>query len=172
MNAVEAFGRLCLLTTFMWSAIPKIRNFTAFRQHVATTIPGLAFAAGPLAVAVLAAELCTGVLLVVHSLGAVGLAAATLLLTAFTVYLLAMMRYKPGTSCGCVGVNGSAVSGAHVVRNLILLAACGVTWWANMNSATTSVSDYVVAAGPATVAAIAVLHLGELAAFFRPAATN
>ncbi|MYT07980.1 MULTISPECIES: MauE/DoxX family redox-associated membrane protein [Streptomyces] len=172
MNAVDVFGRLCLLATFAWSATPKIVNFADFRRHVTTTIPGIGFFASPLAASVIATELGASLCLMVYPLRIIGLAGAAFLLTSFTVYLFAVMRIRPGTSCGCVGTDGTAVSGAHLVRNLILLVACGVTWWATADSAGPSLSDYAVLAAPATAVAIAVLHLGELAALLRPAATD
>ncbi|MEV4228961.1 MauE/DoxX family redox-associated membrane protein [Streptomyces bobili] len=169
MRSVEAFGRLCLLAVFLWSAFSKIRNFTDFRQHVATTIPRLASVAGPLAAAVTTAE-CAAAFLLFHPLEWVGVAVAALLLAAFTVYLLTLMRTDPEASCGCAGVTDTSVSGVHVVRNAILIADCGAIWWVTSYSAGPSLFDYAVMAGPAAAAAVVVLHLGELAAFFRPAA--
>lgn len=36
-----AFGQLCLATVLFWSGLLKLRDVSAFRRHVATTLPRL-----------------------------------------------------------------------------------------------------------------------------------
>ncbi|KAB1147669.1 hypothetical protein F7R91_11295 [Streptomyces luteolifulvus] len=167
MKAVEAFGQLCLTAVFLWSGLSKIRDIHEFRRHLAVTIPGLLRFSGVLAAAVPAAELCIASLILLCPLRWIGFAAAMLLLFAFTAYLLSLIWSRSEASCGCVGASGTPTSGAHVVRNVFLLATCATTWWATAHSASPGLSHYAIIAAPATVVGITLLYLGELSSLFR-----
>ncbi|MFI0967877.1 MauE/DoxX family redox-associated membrane protein [Streptomyces sp. NPDC021080] len=168
MQAVEAFGQLCLITVFAWSGVLKVHGFRAFRGHVSVTVPRLGrLASGVLAAAVPLTELCVVAFLVVRPSERAGLAAALLLLAAFTVYLLSLLRTRPDASCGCAGASDTQVSGAHLLRNALLLVLTAGTWWAAVSTSGPSPSDYVLAAAPAAVTGITLLYLAELVSLLR-----
>ncbi|MFE1512216.1 MauE/DoxX family redox-associated membrane protein [Streptomyces sp. DSM 116494] len=168
MQVVEAFGQLCLITVFAWSGGQKMHGFRIFRGHVSTTVPRLGrLSSGMLATAVLLMELGVVASLMVRPLKRVGLATALLLLAAFTVYLLNLLRTRSNASCGCAGASGTPVSGAHLLRNAILLALTAGTWWAVVFTSGPSLSHYAIAAAPAAVTGITLLYLAELVSLFR-----
>lgn len=168
MQAVEAFGQLCLITVFAWSGGQKVHGFRAFRVHVAATVPRVGrLSSGVLAAAVPLMELAVVASVVVRPLERVGLAVAFLLLAAFTVYLFSLLRTRPDVSCGCVGASDTPVSGAHLLRNVLLLVLAAGTWWAAASTSGPSAFDYALAAAPAAVTGITLLYLAELVSLLR-----
>ncbi|MFJ7044753.1 MauE/DoxX family redox-associated membrane protein [Streptomyces sp. NPDC101112] len=172
MHATEAFGRMCLIAVFAWSGVMKFRGRGEFRQHMLRTFALPSWCTDALVVAVPAVELCVAALLLLRRPGWSGPVAALVLLSAFTVYLVRLMRLRPDASCGCAGADGAPVSGVHVVRNLILLALCLTTWWVSSQPTAPSMVNQAVFAVPAAVTGIALLYLAELASFFRTPHTN
>lgn len=169
MGMVIAFGQLCLVTVFVWSGLLKARDLPAFSRHVGATIPWLSggFAAVA-AAAVPAVEVGAAGLLLMRQSAWIGCAVATFLLVAFTGYLVSLLLTRPDASCGCTGANDIPVSGAHIVRNVLLLGLSVLTWWATMRASGPDLTTYAVTAAPAVVVGVAVLHFGELASLFRP----
>ncbi|PKT70487.1 hypothetical protein CW362_24350 [Streptomyces populi] len=165
---VEAFGQLCLITVFAWSSGQKAHGFRVFRAHVSATVPRLGrLSSGTLATAVLLMELGVAASLAVRPLERAGLAAALLLLAAFTVYLLNLARTRPDASCGCAGASGTSVSGVHLLRNTLLLALTAGTWWATVSTSGPRLSHYALTAAPAAVVGVTLLHLAELVSLLR-----
>ncbi|WP_412104183.1 MauE/DoxX family redox-associated membrane protein [Streptomyces europaeiscabiei] len=169
MGVAEAFGKMCLIAVFTGSGFLKIHGFRAFRRHVSATAPWVGRLSGLLAFAVPVAEFCVAGFLLVRPQEWVGFAVAAFLLTAFTAYLLVLLLSESPASCGCVGSDDVPVSGAHIVRNILLLAVCAATWWASVYSADPKLIHYVLVAAPAVVMGIAMLYLGELVSLFRAA---
>ncbi|MGW1717676.1 MauE/DoxX family redox-associated membrane protein [Streptomyces sp. NPDC002156] len=167
MQAVAAFGQLCLVTVFIWSGVQKARDLRAFRRHLTATVPRLGRFSGALAAAVPAVEWSAAGLLLLRPSEWAGYFVAAVLLGVFTLYLIGLLRSNPAASCGCAGADDTPVSGAHVVRNLLLLVICALTWWAAARSAGPGLSEYAVVVAPAAVFGVTLLHLGELASLFR-----
>ncbi|MEU8734906.1 MauE/DoxX family redox-associated membrane protein [Streptomyces tendae] len=169
-----AFGQLCLATVLFWSGLLKLRDVSAFRRHVATTLPRLGGGlSAALALAVPAVEVAAAGLLLIRPWAWLGCAAATLLLLAFTVYLIGLLRSRPDASCGCAGADDTPVSEVHVLRNVLLLTVCVLTWWATVRAGGgPGPVSYAVVVAPAAVFGVALLHLGELVSFFRPPRTT
>ncbi|MFK4545286.1 hypothetical protein RKD29_004882 [Streptomyces tendae] len=168
-----AFGQLCLTTVLFWSGLLKLRDVSAFRRHVDTTLPRLGGGlSAALALAVPAVEVAAAGLLLIRPWAWLGCAVATLLLLAFTGYLIGLMRSRPDASCGCAGADDTPVSEVHVLRNALLLTVCVLTWWATVRTGGPDLAGYAVVAAPAAVCGIALLHLGELVSFFRPPRTT
>ncbi|MFE4698585.1 MauE/DoxX family redox-associated membrane protein [Streptomyces sp. NPDC056738] len=168
MEVLEAFGRLCLITVFAWSGGQKALGFRAFRGHLSATVPRLGrLSSGMLATAVPLMELGVATSLGLPRLVSAGLSAALLLLAAFTVYLLSLVRTRPDASCGCAGASRTPVSGAHLLRNALLLALTAGTWWATVSTSAPSRSSYVLVAAPAAVTGITLLYLAELVPLLR-----
>jgi hypothetical protein len=168
-----AFGQLCLATVLFWSGLLKARDVSAFRRHVATTMPWLSWGLSTaLALTVPAVEVVAAGFLLIRPLAWIGCAVATLLLLAFTGYLLGLLRSRPQAPCGCVGANDTPVSEVHLLRNALILTICVLTWWATVRTSGPDLASYAIAAAPAAVFGIAVLHLGELVSFFRPPRTT
>ncbi|MFJ6724894.1 MauE/DoxX family redox-associated membrane protein [Streptomyces sp. NPDC091281] len=167
-HLVEAFGRLCLITVFAWSGVQKVHGFRVFRGHVAATVPRLGgLPSDVLAAAVVLIELGIVASLVLRPLERAGLTVALLLLTAFTAYLLRLLRTRPDASCGCAGTSRTPVSGAHLLRNALLLVLTVATWWAAALTDGPSPAHYALAAAPAAVTGVVLLHLAELVSLVR-----
>lgn len=166
-----AFGQVLLATVFLCSGLPKLRDVPGLRRHIAATVPWLG--PGPASVvagALPVVELVTAVLVLTRAAW-IGYTVATVLLLAFTVYLVGLLRSQPHASCGCAGPRDTPVSPLHVVRNVLLVTVCALTWWASALDGGPGATSYAVASGPAAVFGFAVLHLRELVTFFRPSRT-
>ncbi|MFJ6686988.1 MauE/DoxX family redox-associated membrane protein [Streptomyces werraensis] len=167
-----AFAQLCLTTVLLWSGLVKFRDVSAFRQHVATTMPWLGRGLPvTLALVVPAVEVVAAGLLLIRPLAWLGCAIATALMLAFTGYLMSLLRSRPHSPCGCAGASKTPVSDVHILRNALLLTMCVLTWWATVRTSGPDLASYAVTAAPAAVIGIAVLHLGELVSFFHPPRT-
>ncbi|MFF8976845.1 MauE/DoxX family redox-associated membrane protein [Streptomyces cellulosae] len=167
MQAVEAFGRICLATVFLWSGVLKIRDFQGFRQHMARTVPFTRHLTTLLATSVPVLELSTALLLVSRRPNWGGPAFALLLLCAFTAYLSKLLKSRPGVPCGCAGTDRTPVSRTHILRNTLLIMIGAGTWWATTRWSSPSPTDYALVAAPAAVMGAMLLHLAELTSLFR-----
>ncbi|AZK96991.1 MULTISPECIES: MauE/DoxX family redox-associated membrane protein [Streptomyces] len=167
MQAIGAFGQICLAAVFVWSAVLKFRDLRTFQRHIVLTVPAFGRSAFAVALAIPVLEVGIALALFLRHPVWAGFGAAGLMLLAFTVYLWRILRSRPGVSCGCVGSAGSEVSAAHLVRNAVLLVICAGAWWATASSEGPGPVDYALVAAPAAVVGVTLLHLGELAALFR-----
>ncbi|WP_282701831.1 MauE/DoxX family redox-associated membrane protein [Streptomyces sp. CC219B] len=178
MQAVEAFGRLCLVAVFVWSAGLKLRSLSRFRDSLAGVFTASGRWVPALAIGVPVTELLTAACLLPELSAGLpgwtdwlewaGFAGAAVLLTAFTGYLTALLRFRPDAGCGCAGAEDIPVSGVHVTRNLFLLSICLATWMVTVaDSARPSVVHYVVATPPAVTVGLLLLYMADLFSLLR-----
>jgi hypothetical protein len=123
LNAVDLGCRWMLVVVLALAALGKARGRRPFEDFI-QTLAGFGFpralAGAPLAVAVIAAEALSALLLLALPLAGYG--AALLLLGGFTVGLVRVWRRGEAVSCRCFGASHTPVGVAHVVRNGLLLA--------------------------------------------------
>ncbi|WP_051451818.1 MauE/DoxX family redox-associated membrane protein [Actinospica robiniae] len=125
-----AYSSLCLSMlicgVFGVSAFGKLRGRAAF-ERFAASVTSLAGLHGRLArvtaVGVCALEVAICLTALAPGANRFGLAAAALLLAAFTVTLVRTVRAGRRVSCNCFGASETPVSAQHVVRNALLLTA-------------------------------------------------
>lgn len=127
--------RLLLVGVFLVSVAGKLRtrrSFAGFTEATARLGRLPARFAAPAAVAVVAAEAGTAVLLALPVLprdagigpavGVAGFAAAGALLLVFTVALTAALLRGAATPCRCFGSAAEPIAWRHVARNFVLTA--------------------------------------------------
>ncbi|MFB7026185.1 MULTISPECIES: MauE/DoxX family redox-associated membrane protein [unclassified Streptomyces] len=122
------FGARCALTlTLLTSAVGKLRA----PGDLGRTVADLGFVpqrlTGATAVAVIAAEVAAALLIwLPGATGAAAFLGAGALLVAFTAVLVVLIRREDDVSCACFGASRTPVGPAHLVRNGVLLAVCGL----------------------------------------------
>lgn len=166
----------CLLAlVFLVSAASKLRRGHDFRLFADSVrdmalLPG--WAVVPVAAVVAGAEAVAPLLLIPlpgRAPTTVGFVLAGLLLTAFTVALLAVVRRGVPTSCRCFGESTAAPVGrTHVVRNLALTGLAGLGGYASLADTTTTGQLVVLAMPLAAAGALVVSRLDDLVALVRP----
>lgn len=167
MSAVAVWCAAVLAGVFAVSAVAKLRDPAAFRAAVrAFGVP--AAAVGPVARAVPVGEAVVAVLLVPPPTRAVALVAAALLLVAFSVGIVRVLRRGVPTRCACFGRSGAPVAPRHVVRNAALVAVAGLGLAAGGVAPDPLATVVAVLAAVPVVAVVVVLD--DLAAVLAPPA--
>ncbi|MEO3890715.1 MauE/DoxX family redox-associated membrane protein [Nonomuraea sp. B5E05] len=173
MQYVEVASRLLLVTVFALALAGKVRGRRAWEGFVGSLreMAVVGWAVVPMAaVAVTVAETAVIVLVVAPPrwAGTAGFALAAVLLGCFTVAVGAVARRPAPVPCRCFGPSGTPVGVAHVVRNLILVAA---SLLGLVGSLANDPADLVISAAAGTLGAVAGLLLArwdDLAALLRP----
>ncbi|MFD7029006.1 MauE/DoxX family redox-associated membrane protein [Streptomyces sp. NPDC059917] len=163
-------GRVLFFAVFALSTALKVRNFASFRRHVATTLTGAGPWASVAARGAVGAEVvafCS--MLLPGSLVWCGFLWVAALLSAFTAYLIALLRSGRGSSCGCMGEPDRPASWPHVVRNslLTLVAAGLLTCLLTGGEGTGARAEELLAGAlPALAAAALVVWFDDVLTFF------
>ncbi|TXS52287.1 MauE/DoxX family redox-associated membrane protein [Streptomyces sp. t39] len=122
------FGARCALAlTLLASVTGKLRAPGGLHRTVADLDIVPRRHAGRVAVGVVTAE--TAAIVLVWLPGPAGAAAflgAAALIAAFTAVLVVLIRRDDDVSCACFGASRTPVGRAHLVRNGVLLAVCGL----------------------------------------------
>lgn len=171
--AVSLACRVLLGTVFAVSVLSKVRSAAQWRAF-SSWIGSLPL--GPLHVkaapgALAAAEVLVVILVAVPATAAAGLVAGSVLCLALTTGLYVAERAGSREPCHCFGASSEPLSGRHVARNALLLAAA-------VAGAACAVADRARTAQPAELAftvtgglaaAIVVIFFDDIAAMSRPA---
>ncbi|MCA2185644.1 MauE/DoxX family redox-associated membrane protein [Nonomuraea cavernae] len=178
-----AIGCACLVAlVFALSAWSKVRGRAAFREFAAATrvLAGSVRARGisdsvarTTALVVVVAEAATALLVAVPYTARAGFALAVVLLTGFSVAIAASLRRGVSTSCRCFGASSAPLSGRHLVRNGVLLAASVaglVTAGGQLGSP--HPGGIAIAAVAALVVAVLLTRIDDLAELFAPPAAD
>lgn len=175
--------RVLLAAVFAVSAFGKLRSRRAFEEFTSATrrlAPGWVIrplrgsgattGAHRLAAVVVACEVAIPALLLLPGVDAVGFALAAALLAAFTSAAAAVLRRGDRVACRCFGASNQALRPAHVVRNLLLLAAAGTGLVLALAApaAAPTLTGAAAAVGAAGVAALPVLLFDDLLDLFTP----
>lgn len=119
---LDLFARVLLAVVFLTAVVGKTRSrqgFAEFRDSVAAIAPRW-LPVGPVAVAVVAGEAATVVLLAVSRLA--GYALAVVLLAAFCAGIAHTIHSRQSVRCRCFGAGGDVLGPKHLVRNGLLVA--------------------------------------------------
>jgi hypothetical protein len=160
-----------LVGVFFFSIAGKVRNRHAYDEFVSSVIamqvlpqPWTRLAA----IATIAAEVATLVLLAIPATVPAGFLVAAGLLTVFTSAILTAIRRGRGAPCRCFGASTTPLGRIHVVRNLVLLAAClvGLASIANGSGNAPHPSGLLISLGAAAITLLFVLRLDDLVSLF------
>ncbi|MFD5743667.1 MauE/DoxX family redox-associated membrane protein [Streptomyces massasporeus] len=174
MTYVAFACRILLFGVFLLALAGKVRSRTAFASFARSITDLRLFprkVSRAAAAAVIAGEVAVLLLLVPPRTAHLGLAAAVLLLLAFTAGIVVALRGGRRAPCRCFGASATPLGPLHVVRNLIL-AGTGAAGFAVMTALPAGgwpahAGGGAVAAVAAIVAALLVARLDDLAALFR-----
>ncbi|WP_328853332.1 hypothetical protein OG994_12445 [Micromonospora globbae] len=168
----------CLVTlavVFTVSAFSKLRGRSAYDAFVAATgrlVPVGWLPAGPVAAAVLGAELAVPLVLPVRPVA--GLALAAGLLVAFCVGILRALRRGVRASCRCFGASGAPLGRRHAGRAaalavlaLVGAAAAGAASGPDLIAGARP-EAVALAVGAAAVLALLTLTFDDLVDLFAP----
>ena len=122
MARALAVCRVALGALFIWAAVTKLPDMTAFAQDVANYRVIPAALVPLLAAAVVGIELLAGIALVIGVMDRPAAAVLAVLLAAFTALLAQALLRGIDLRCGCFGGDERA-SWWTVVRDLVMLAA-------------------------------------------------
>jgi uncharacterized membrane protein YphA (DoxX/SURF4 family) len=152
--------QVVLFLVFVAAGTSKFLNPSGFHSaidtaHLPTSVEALAVFLVPAAELVIA----LGVVLVPRTTLFLPMLAAVLLITVFTCWMLWVLRSGLRITCGCFGLDAGYVSGATVVRNLLLLtlAAAGgcISVLASSNIPTASFASIVAVSSLEATAVLA-----------------
>lgn len=123
--ALDLLGRALLVGVFVVAAVAKLRDRPATREALGGFgVP--ARLTDPVAVALPVVELATAGLLVPRATAVVGAAAATALLSVFTIAIAVSLARGRRPACRCFGQLSAAPVGARtLIRNAALLVVSG-----------------------------------------------
>ena len=117
---VEVICYLYILL-FIYAAVSKLTDFQNFRLQIAQS-PLLTAYAGFVAVTVLIMEFLISLLLAVPKLKLLGLYAAFMLMTMFSIYILIILNYSPYIPCSCGGILEDMSWREHLIFNIAFVA--------------------------------------------------
>ena len=117
---VEVICYLYILL-FIYAAVSKLTDFQNFRLQIAQS-PLLTAYAGFVAVTVLIMEFLISLLLAVPKLKLLGLYAAFMLMTMFSIYIVIILNYSPYIPCSCGGILEDMSWREHLRFNIAFVA--------------------------------------------------
>jgi peroxiredoxin len=163
MNLALAIVRVVLAGVFVIAALGKLSDRAAARQAVAQF--GLpARLAGPIAVAVPAAELAIAAGLLFRVSAPVAAIAAGMMLLAFSIGMVRLLARGETGDCHCFGsVGASTIGRGTLARNLLLLGGAGFVAVAGWHGGGISVTSWIAHAD--ATACVLIVGLAILAAF-------
>ncbi len=153
LEYVSVCCRLIIGGTFLLSGSTKLRSLSAFQDFWVATESllgaGHRRAAG-LAAAAIAMELLIVVALAFSQFVVIGFVASGALLAVYSVAIGLALGRGERTPCRCIGASSEPLHPSLMLRNVGLVAICGVGLW---STATAGTGVYVTTALAASVAA-------------------
>ncbi|RYE02141.1 MAG: hypothetical protein EOP50_00730 [Sphingobacteriales bacterium] len=127
-NRISEVCTALLLLLLVYTGSVKLLDYPAFRMVLHTSRWIGSFA--PLVAWLLPVlELAIAVLLFIPSTRQSGLAASTMLLSLFTLYVGYMLVFEPKLPCSCGGVISGMGWPQHLLFNLFYTAIALLGWW-------------------------------------------
>lgn len=126
-NLIVGIISLLLILLMVYAALAKLNDYYNFQFGISES-PIIAPFAGILAWAVPATELVIAVLLSLPFLRLAGLYASFVLMSLFTVYIVAMLSFYDDIPCSCGGILEEMPWSVHIAFNLafVLGSAWGI----------------------------------------------
>jgi hypothetical protein len=161
MQSLGTVLKFLLIVSFSYAGVAKIISWSAFRQSVRDLGGSGVRTSGLIAATVITLELGVSLSLLLDTAWtSYAYATATFMLLIFSAVLWYAIKTRPMTICNCFGRGNEAVSGADIVRNLVLvLAALGA---AAIDPATMPARDNLLALLIAGIGCAIVVNLGLL----------
>lgn len=169
-TALSEACRLYILVVLLAAAAGKARALGDFAQTLEALVHLPARWSRSAAAALAALEFLVALALVAGGTAApYGMAAALALFLAFTAVLLVALVRRQAVSCNCFGAGDHPISPWDVVRNLLLIAACGAWFLLGPPEAALPPGSWLVLCGVAVMAFLLSTNLHRLALLARRA---
>lgn len=117
--AIEVISSLLILL-FMYTALSKLLDFTAFK-NVLSRSPFIGNKAAVVALALPITEIMVALLLFIPNTRLWGFYGSAALMTIFTLYLGYMILFSPKLPCSCGGVLKQMTWNQHLIFNIFFL---------------------------------------------------
>lgn len=162
--------RLYILLVLIAAVAGKLAAMAEFRDTVAALLPIPERAVGATALAVAGAEALAAILLAAGGGWArSGMAGALLLLILFTAAISIALVQGKRVNCRCFGGGGHALSGYDVIRNAVLIAACGCYLRFGATGIAIEPAGWLLLFGMALILFVVSTNLDEIALLVRSA---
>jgi hypothetical protein len=106
---------------FLYTGISKLMEYSVFKQQLADS-PILAPVSKPIALGLPWLEFLITVLLVIPKWRLKGLYSTLILMTLFTIYIIAILLFSTNIPCSCGGILAELSWKQHVIFNCIFIA--------------------------------------------------
>jgi uncharacterized membrane protein YphA (DoxX/SURF4 family) len=112
---------------FLYTGIAKIMDYSVFKEQLAVS-PLLSWAANPVALLLPWVEFAIVLMLVIPRWRLKGLYASLIMMTLFTIYIIALFSISTEMPCSCGGVMEELSWGQHLFLNgtLVILGATSI----------------------------------------------
>lgn len=131
-----------LVLLWIYAAISKLIPYqTSYTQL--TISPYIRQYASVLVWLVPAIEIVLCILLIVPRWRKVGLAGSFILLTAFTIYIIAVLTFREHPPCSCGGIISKMSWTQHIFFNLFFMAITAIGYWLLINRKDNEEQDIV-----------------------------
>lgn len=169
---LQTFCRSAVILIFTISFLGKVRQTTVFQQTITNFALFSEKFSRLLAYALLFAEVCVVILLLLgDSFLLTGFLLATLLLGMFCLALLSVLIRRITTTCPCFGPTRQPVSAIDIVRNIAFivctLGGCITLFNADYSQRHLNLAAWGIIAASALVFVIIWTQIGEIAQFLR-----
>jgi putative oxidoreductase len=118
-TTIRIFSSLLILL-FAYAALSKLQGEQLFKAQL-TKFPFIGSVATLLSWSIPIAELFAVLLLFIPKYQLTGFIVSTILLTVFTVFLIAMVLFAPGLPCSCGGIIAKLTWQQHIGFNIFFL---------------------------------------------------
>lgn len=119
---------ICLLfiLLFVYAAMSKLLDFETFRVQLGQS-PMLTSLAGLVAYGIPAIEIILAIALSINKLRTIALYASLGLMTAFTMYIIAILNFSDFVPCSCGGILENMGWIAHLIFNIVFVVLAAIT---------------------------------------------
>ncbi|WP_205514602.1 MauE/DoxX family redox-associated membrane protein [Longitalea arenae] len=109
---------------FLYTGIAKIMDYSVFKEQLAMS-PILSWAANPVALLLPWVEFAIVLMLVIPRWRLKGLYASLIMMTLFTIYIIALFSISTEMPCSCGGIMEALSWQQHIVFNLVFVLLNG-----------------------------------------------
>jgi hypothetical protein len=155
--------RLYVMLALLFAAWGKTMGFAAFRRSLADSFPSLARVDAAVAFAIVSAEWAIVFLMLIGGAASrIGIIAALVLLSLFTMVIGATLASGRAIVCNCFGASSHRIGGVDVARNLALTAAAAIAVAGPMGEDAWPPIQQLTLAGIAMILVLASVWLRDL----------
>jgi uncharacterized membrane protein YphA (DoxX/SURF4 family) len=112
---------ILLMVLFLYTGISKVMDYNVFKEQLAES-PVLSPVAGIIAIGLPLAEVVVSILLLLPAKRLIGFYSSSILMTAFTLYVIIVLGFSKQLPCSCGGIMAELSWTQHLIVNIIFTA--------------------------------------------------